>query len=252
MMPIRALSLVAQIHEALRTRIAAGDYPPDSNIGIAELARQFNVSATPVREALARLAAEGQVRFIDNIGYSVPPLPGARDYINWAIARVVVESNTLLYIAGPLDPRVLDEAEALNEQIRTRAFGTDHASVRAYSELNWRFHARLIGLAHNPLLDDAHARLYAAPQFSRIFLGRGNPGRELVAAEHAAILWQLRRGDRVAAAAALRDHIIDSLERDARLTDVSVSLRHLVHGTPAAPAKVSKHKKRTTTPRRTR
>ncbi len=228
MTAVRARGLVTQIHEEMRRRIAAGDHPPGSAVSIADVAKHFGVSATPVREALARLAAEGQLCFVDNIGYSVPAMPVARDYVDWAVARMVVESNALLYIAGPLDARALDAAEAINARIRTTAFGTGHDGIRAFSELNWRFHATLIGLARNPLLDDLHARLYAAPQFSRIFLGRGIPNQALVATEHATVLRQLRRGDRTAAALALRDHIVDSLERDARLSDVSVSLQRLV------------------------
>ena len=234
MTTVRAHSLVAQIHDAIHARIAAGEMPPGAAVVIADIAREFGVSATPVREALARLAAAGQLRFVDNIGYSVPPLPDAGDYVNWAVARVVVESNALLYIMGPLDPRALDAAEAVNERIRATAFGTGREGIRQFSELNWRFHATLIGLARNPLLDDLHGRLYAAPQFSRIFLGRGIPNQALVATEHARILRQLRRGDREAAARELRDHIVDSLERDARLSDLSVSLKRLVRGRAAA------------------
>ena len=78
MTPVRAHSLVAQIHDALRARIAAGDFPPGTAVSIADIAKQFAVSATPVREALARLAAAGQLRFVDNIGYSVPALPATQ------------------------------------------------------------------------------------------------------------------------------------------------------------------------------
>ena len=217
---------------------------PGASVSIADIAKRFGVSATPVREAFGRLAAEGQLHFVDNIGYSVPALPAAKEYIDWAVARVVVESNAIQYVMGPLDARLLDEADAINARIRATQFGTDHDGIRQFSELNWRFHARLIALARNPLLDDIHARLYAAPQFSRIFLGRGIPNQGLVAAEHAKVLRQLRRGDRAGAAQALSEHIVDSLERDARLSDVSISLKRLVRG-HAAP-------KRETTPRRPR
>lgn len=243
MTAIRAHSLVAQVHDALRERIVAGHFPPGAAVGIADIAKEFGLSATPVREALARLAAEGHVRFVDNIGYSVPPLPVAKDYVDWAVARMVVEANALLFITGPLDSNALDAAEAINARIRTTAFGADHAGVRLFSELNWRFHATLIGLARNPLLDDIHSRLYAAPQFSRIFLGRGIPNQTQVAAEHAKVLRQLRRGDHAAAAQDLRDHIIDSLERDARLSDVSISLKHLVRGQAVASSPKIKSKR---------
>ena len=227
---VRARGLVLQVHEEMRRRIAAGAFPPGTAVVIADIAKQLGVSATPVREAFSRLAAEGQLRFVDNFGYSVPALPVAKDYVDWAIARIVVEANAMLYIMDPTDSTILAEAEAINARIRGTAFGTDHEGIRLYSELNWAFHTQLIRLAGNPLLSDVHQRLYAAPQFSRIFLGRGIPNQTRVAAEHDKVLRQLRRGDRAGAAQALRHHIIDSLQRDARMSDVSVSLKLLAHG----------------------
>jgi DNA-binding GntR family transcriptional regulator len=225
---VKPRSLVSQVHDAISRRIAAGGLPPGTALNIAELAKSFGVSPTPVREALARLAAEGALGFTDNIGYRVAPLPSAADYTDWAVARLVVESNALRFVLGPIDPRILDEAEAINRGLGEASFGDDAEGVRRYSEANWAFHGRLIALARNPLLDDIHARLYRAPQFSRIFLGRGIPDRARVVAEHRRILTALRRGDREAAARALSTHIVDSLERDARLVDAAVSLKRLV------------------------
>ena len=225
--PVRARGLVAQVADAVRAQLAAAAYPPGAPVAIAEVAMHYGVSPTPVREALARLAAEGLLDFVENQGYRVPPLPTARDYTDWAVARLVVECNALHYILGPLDANLLDEAEAINEALRSTEYGSDAEGVRAYSQANWAFHAKLIALARNPLLDDAHARLYRAPQFSRIFLGRGVPDRKRVAAEHREVLKRLRRGDRAAAADALRDHIVDSLDRDARLAQAAVSLKRL-------------------------
>ena len=249
MTAVRALGLVVQIRDEIGRRIAAGEFAAGTAVNIADVARKLAVSATPVREALARLAAEGQLHFVDNIGYSVPPLPDAHDYANWASARVIVEANALLSIAGPIDSHSLDAAAAINARIRSTHFGTTHSGIVGFSELNWRFHATLIALAQNPWLDQLHQRLYAAPQFSRIFLGRGNPNQALIADEHDAIIRRLRRGDRSGASAKLRDHILDSLERDARLSDVPISLRPRNHrdGDHAAPSRFASIPSRTTT-----
>jgi DNA-binding GntR family transcriptional regulator len=228
--PVSALakaSLVAQVYEDVRDRIASGAHACGTGVGIAETAKRLGVSTTPVREALARLAAEGLLQFQENLGYRVPELPTAKDYTDWAVARIVVESNALSFILGPIDARLLDEAEAINREIRTKRFGGGAVDVRRFSELNWAFHSRLIALARNAMLSALHARLYAAPQFARIFLGRGIPSKSLVADEHDAILKLLRQGDRAGAATALRDHIVDSLERDAHTAEVSLSLRRL-------------------------
>lgn len=229
---VKPRSLATQVYEEVQRLISAGEFAPGSAISIAELSRQTGVSQTPVREALARLSAEGQLVFVHNVGYRLPDAPSAKQYADWAVSRVIVESNALLYILGPIDPRILDEAEAINEQIRSSDFGTTAAGVRRFSELNWRFHAKLLSLARNEMLEEVHARLYASPQFSRIFLGRGILYQAEVAAEHAQVIERLRKGERQAAADALRDHIVESLERDATLSQVSVSLRRLVRGQP--------------------
>ena len=228
MSAIRPRSLVSQVHDSVQQRIAAGEIEPGAPLCIAELAKTLGVSQTPVREALARLAASGLAEFKDNIGYRVASLPSARDYTDWAVARIVVESNALRFVIGPLDSRLVDEATTINRQLATHNFGEDADGIRQYSELNWAFHACLIALARNPLLGEIHARLYRAPQFSRIFLGRGIPRRAEIVAEHETILQHLRQGARQLAADALREHIVDSLERDARLADSAVSLRHLL------------------------
>ena len=205
MTAIRARSLVVQVYDEVLRRIGSGGAAPGSALGIAELARDLGVSPTPVREALQRLRAEGHLLFVENIGYRLPEPP----------------------ILGPIDTRLLDEAQAINAEIRSTDFGISQAGIRKFSELNWHFHAKLLALARNPLLDEVHTRLYAAPQFSRIFLGRGILHQAEVVAEHDKVLDELRRGDRVAAAGAQREHIVESLERDARLSDLSISLKRL-------------------------
>ena len=227
MTAIRARSLVAQVYDEVLRRIGSGGAAPGAALGIAELARDLGVSATPVREALQRLRAEGHLLFVENIGYRLPEPPTSQQYTDWAVARIVVESSALLYILGPIDTRLLDEAQAINAEIRSTDFGISQAGIRKFSELNWHFHAKLLALARNPLLDEVHTRLYAAPQFSRIFLGRGILHQAEVVAEHEKVLDELRRGDRVAAAGAQREHIVESLERDARLSDLSISLKRI-------------------------
>ena len=233
MSAVRANGLVGQVYEAVRAGLVAGEQASGASRNNPETAKRLGVSATPVREAFARLAAEGALVFRENLGYSVPAAPTAKDYADWALARVIVECGALDFLHGPIDTRLVDEAEGVNDEIARTSFGTSAEGIRRYSELNWRFHACLIALARNPTLTDLHRRLYAAPQFARIFLGRGIPNQQDVASEHAAILRALRDGEHARAAAVMRRHIVDSLERDARMADVSLSLRRLAQHAPA-------------------
>jgi len=58
MPPKRTETFLLALRE-LRGRLAAGAYPSDTRFAAAELATELGLSATPVREALSRLAGEG-------------------------------------------------------------------------------------------------------------------------------------------------------------------------------------------------
>lgn len=230
MNPVRARSLSRQVHEEIVQLIDSGEFPAGAPVGISDLARRFEVSATPVREALAGLAAEGRLLFHENIGYRMPDLPTAREYADWAAARIAVESSALLFAFGPIDGALVDAAEAINQEMRRTRWDGAGSSARRYSELNRRFHAAIVAVARNPLLDDLQQRLYQGSHFANVFIGRGMPAIEQVLAEHQQIVDALRRGDTGGAARQLRGHIVQSLERDARVAEAAPALRRLLTG----------------------
>ena len=57
--------------QALRQRLRDGAYPPGAPLVIIELAHELNISATPMREALARLAGEGLIEDRRGWGFCV-------------------------------------------------------------------------------------------------------------------------------------------------------------------------------------
>ena len=58
---IRAERVTDTVYQVLRERIVEQQFPPGSKIQVDEIARQLDVSRTPVHEALAILAADGLV-----------------------------------------------------------------------------------------------------------------------------------------------------------------------------------------------
>src|SRR5919112_64139 len=64
-------SVADQVYEVLRERIASGEIERGSRMHQEDLAKEFGVSRTPVREALRRLAAEGLVDLFANRGARV-------------------------------------------------------------------------------------------------------------------------------------------------------------------------------------
>ena len=64
-------SVADQVYAVLRERIAEGEIERGSRLHQEDLAKEFGVSRTPVREALRRLAAEGLVDLFANRGARV-------------------------------------------------------------------------------------------------------------------------------------------------------------------------------------
>lgn len=62
------------VYESLRERILALDLQPGSVLDEGTLGNELNVSRTPLREAIVRLAAEGLVEVLPNRGARVSPI----------------------------------------------------------------------------------------------------------------------------------------------------------------------------------
>src|ERR1700682_2297464 len=66
------------VYEQLRRRILAGTYKPDDRLRLTELAREFNMSEMPVREALRMLPRDGLSDMRSHRGASVVKLSWSR------------------------------------------------------------------------------------------------------------------------------------------------------------------------------
>ena len=70
----KKVSLAEQVYMRLRTEILHCQLPPGTELSEAELAARFEMSKTPVREALVTLRQEGLVLTFPRRGYQVAPI----------------------------------------------------------------------------------------------------------------------------------------------------------------------------------
>ena len=97
--------------------IISGHLPPGSSLRVHELASQYEMSLTPVREAMQRLVTEGLVARRPGVGFAVAPLTGddIRDVF-----------LTLGFVSGELAARAVD---ALTDAQRTELRALHHESI---------------------------------------------------------------------------------------------------------------------------
>ncbi len=136
----------------LREMIFNGEFSSGERMSELPLVALLGVSRTPLRLALAELEHEGLLRGLPTGGYVVREFTqgDVRDAIE---LRGVLEGTAARFAAERGVPsRDLAALRATNHTIRTLVHRTDYESFERYLQLNEEFHARLMAMAHSPLL----------------------------------------------------------------------------------------------------
>ncbi|RBM20754.1 GntR family transcriptional regulator [Streptomyces sp. PT12] len=197
-------SVRAQVLAALRDALASGELAPGETYSAPALAERYGVSATPVREAMQRLASEGAVETVPNRGFRVAGR-GPRELAELAEVRVALEVPAVLRLARTLPPERWDELRPLAEATVTAASVGDRA---AYAEADRLFHRALLTLTGNRQLVKVAEDLHRKAQGPAARAPLPGPTELLAdALEHTALLDALHTGDLKAAEHLAREHL---------------------------------------------
>ena len=139
------------VYQRVRDRVLSGQYGAGYRLVLDKLAREFEVSPVPVREAIRRLEAEGLVTFTRNVGAEVIGV-NERDYTEAMQTLAFLEGAATALAAPELSAEQVAEATDVNEQMRQLHHG-DFDPVR-FTALNERFHRVLCGACPNQRLLD--------------------------------------------------------------------------------------------------
>jgi len=143
------------VFEQLRDQILSMELRPGQLIDEVNLASRFNVSRSPVREALVRLAAEGLVQTVPNKGTMVTPLNldefpayvDALDLIQRAVFRLAARFRT---------EEDLTLIRSANEEFRRRVTANDALGM---IRQNAKLHLAMATAGRNRILTDTYRRI---------------------------------------------------------------------------------------------
>jgi DNA-binding GntR family transcriptional regulator len=215
MRPLRRLTLTEDVYEAVKSLIMDHRIAPGERVTIDALARQLAVSPTPVREALARLEADGLVRKRAMAGYSTTPLLTRAEFDDLFEMRLLLEcpaAARATTAAGVDVDSLADDAE-----LPDRLDGDGYAGHAAFTAQDARFHERVAAASGNALLHAAIIRLHAHLHLHRLHFPASHLGTS--GAEHRRIVAAIGAGDPTAAAAAMRAHLDAARDRHLRAFD---------------------------------
>ncbi len=190
------------VTDGLRQLITDGRLSPGTALRQRELAEQFGVSYTPVREAFRRLESEGLVEVDIHRGARVARTESEQLAENYRILAALESLAGVLAISKVTDDDIA-EIEALYHQV-----AACRAGQPGLAELNRRFHFRLYECARSPMLLVLLRQLWRSfptgPQ-------AGRPHSESVH-QHAELLKALERRDEKRVAEVISEHVLGSIE----------------------------------------
>jgi DNA-binding GntR family transcriptional regulator len=205
--PLHRTSLHEEVAARLRTMVFERELPAGSWVDEQALAREWQISRTPMREALKVLAAEGLVTLVPRPGCRVTELSEDEADELFPI-MALLEGRCAFEAARKAKPADLKQLRRLHDALEKHAAAHN---IDGYYRANHAFHSKVQAVAANRWLDRATNDLR---RFLRLLRGRqlNEPGRIAASiGEHRALMTALEQGQAARAERLMHDHLMAQL-----------------------------------------
>jgi DNA-binding GntR family transcriptional regulator len=201
--PMQKITRAEELRLQLADEIVRGSLRPGAPLDETEIAKRFNVSRTPVREALRQLVASGLVEARAHRG-AVVAQPSIERLTGMFEAMAELEALCAGLAAERMSPAERHGLEAIHEELRVLS----HAgNPERFHDVNERFHNAIYAGSQNGYIAEITlaTRVRVQPFRRAQFRNLGRLAKSH--AEHDRVVVAIMRGDRQGAAAAMRAHI---------------------------------------------
>jgi DNA-binding GntR family transcriptional regulator len=200
----RHLTKNAFVYETLREAIIRGELAPGRRLIIDELARRYQVSIIPVREALRLLQSEGLVLSVAHVGATVAPI--SRDSVLEVFT--LLEGLELVASRAAAERATDAQLDAINGLVRDMDEAIASDAPERWADLNTAFHLAISRAAGMPTLHQMMQRALDLWDRVRRHYFNGVLARRArkAQAEHRMIVKHLRSRELLALEETIRRH----------------------------------------------
>lgn len=190
------------VYEALRSAILTCALQPGQDLREQDLAAQYEVSRSPVRDALLRLESERLVTVLPRQGYRVTPVS-------------FTDASDIFGFRLLIEPACAAAAAAASDTSCLNAFRGHIGGEADFVIYNRTFHAAIADLSGNARMAAVSRDLVEqSDRLVRVSLRAiGDMARSRLVSEHEAIIGAIQAGDAQAAADIARQHVAEARTR---------------------------------------
>ena len=201
-------TLHANLVEQIRELVIEGDLEPGAKVPERILCERFNVSRTPLREALKTLASEGWLEILPHKGARVTRL-NEEDIDQMFPIMGALEALSGELACANLSEEQFAEIRALHYQM---ALHYTRRELAPYFHINQLIHEKILAAAANPLLVQMYQTLSGRIRRARYVANMSEDRWAQAIEEHEEMLSALASRDGQSLANVLRRHLSNKCE----------------------------------------
>ena len=213
------LKASGRIRDEVERAIRDAELLPGEPIDEAELARKYDVSRTPIREALLQLEAQGLVTAMPRGGMLVAKMNLQQLLALWELLGEL-EGVAVRLACQRMRP---EERQALIELHEKSAAVMEREDIAGWQQMNLEFHELIYRATRNPYLRQEVLRIRTRTGYYRRHAYAAMGHIRTSYEQHEAVIEAIRRNDSEAAAAAMMAHMRPAKDA-AALTEFIVNL----------------------------
>ncbi|MFC0450412.1 GntR family transcriptional regulator [Rhodococcus jostii] len=199
-----AESLTEKVITGVLDAVRSGQMVPGILYSVYQVADEFGVSRSPVREGLLRLADSGLVRFERNRGFRII-LPQPHEIAEIFAVRLALELPAVRRVARESSPALNEQLQRqLDDMERSAAAGND----ALFSKQDERLHDLILAAAGNSRSRSIISNLRETTRLLGASTADRSRTLEDINAEHRPVVEAILEADSSAAESALRRHIL--------------------------------------------
>ena len=196
----------ASAYDVIKQRILGNEYPGGFHLLEQQLALDFDMSRTPLKEALVRLESDGLIQIVPRRGIRVIPLT-ANDIHEIYTVLSPLETLAAELIAIRTDNK--HEVAALEAQVEAMRRALNKSNLGAWAEADEKFHRCLVDMSGNSRLSIAARTLLDQSQRFRMFTLRLREKPVRSTDNHASLVQAIKEHDPKRARLVHMDHKAD-------------------------------------------
>ncbi|MEM9272405.1 MAG: GntR family transcriptional regulator [Cyanobacteria bacterium P01_F01_bin.143] len=209
----RSKSLREQVYQALRKIILTGNLASGERIVETKLAKQLNVSRTPIREAIGQLQREKLIVSNPNGGFRVAKM-SIKDAVQLYDCRIALEE---LSVTGACELATAEQLEQLEKYIVSaeELIGSNAKQLSSFEllELDYQFHHLIAEISDNQWLIGLLEQVFDKMALLRVQTTQHNPQVLEIRLEHRHIYDAIASRNVDIARESIKQHLVASKVR---------------------------------------